>query len=49
MIGPEKAITYKDGRKPFKRGGNNAYPYNFHKLCDLVGAELVSWDGEGEE
>lgn len=34
-------IFYKDGRKPFHCEGDNAYPYNFDKFCELMGVNLT--------
>ena len=42
-------IFYKDGRKPFRCGGDNAYPYNFDRFCELMGVDLTPDDEEDEE
>lgn len=42
-------ITYKDGRKPFRCSGDNAYPYNFDKFCDLMGVELTPDEADEDE
>lgn len=39
----ELTIYFSDKHKPFKTGGSNAYPYNFHKLQELLGVGLVEY------
>jgi hypothetical protein len=35
----ELIIKYNNGRKPFKSSGDNAYPYNFTRFLEIIGAE----------
>lgn len=42
----EMKIEFGNGRKAILFCGSNAYPYNFGKLCDLVGYEKAADDDE---
>lgn len=44
-------IEYNNGRKPFKSSGDNAYPYNFNRLLELLGLdeELYNESDDDEE
>lgn len=35
-------VEYSDGHRPVKKSGNNAYPYNFDGLCNLIDSRLTS-------
>ena len=37
-------ICYSDGRKLFKSSGNNAYPYNFKQLLELMDFEETCYE-----
>ena len=45
-VGWSITIFYKDGRKPFRSDGDNAYPYNFDKFCELMGMDRPLEDDE---
>ncbi len=40
----ELSIEYNNGRKPFKSGGDNAYPYNFNRFLELLGLDEELYD-----
>ena len=42
-------IEYNNGRKAFKVGGSNAYPYNFNRLTELFGIDDTEESEEDEE
>lgn len=45
----ELSIEYKNGRKPFKSGGDNAYPYNFNRFLELLGLDEELYDDSAED
>ena len=45
----ELSIEYKNGRKPFKSSGDNAYPYNFNRLLELLGLDEELYDESDDD
>ena len=45
----ELIIEYNNGRKPFKSGGDNAYPYNFNRFLELLGLDEELYDDSAED
>ena len=41
-------INYSNGIKPVRIDGDNAYPYNFDRLKELMGCEDLEGEGENE-